>query len=45
MLYKALEVGVKKLMKLPVYKFNSQTKKQVSGGAIGLEMTGELAGV
>ena len=28
-----------------VYKFNSQTKNQVSGGAIGLEMTGELAGV
>ena len=45
MLCKALETEVKKVMESYVYKFNSQTKKQVSGGAIGLEMTGELAGV
>ena len=28
-----------------VYKFNGETKQQKEGGAIGLEMTGEIAGV
>ena len=45
MLCKALEVGIKKVMETHVYKFDRQIRKQENGGAIGLEMTGELAGV
>ena len=45
MLSKALEVGIKMVMTAHVYKFRNEIKKQVSGGAIGLELTGELAGV
>ena len=45
MLCKALEIGIKKVMEAHVYKFDGQIRKQKNGGAIGLEMTGELAGV
>ena len=45
MICKALTIGIKKVMEAHVYKFDGQVRKQVSGGAIGLEMTGELAGV
>ena len=45
MLCKALATGIKKVMEGHVYKFNDKVLKQKNGGAIGLEMTGELAGV
>ena len=36
---------MKKVMDGHVYKFDDKIWRQKSGGAIGLEMTGELAGV
>ena len=45
MLCKALTIGIKKVMEAHVYKFDGKIRKQRKGGAIGLEMTGELAGV
>ena len=45
MLCKALATGIKKVMDGHVYKFDDKVLRQKSGGAIGLEMTGELAGV
>ena len=45
MLCKALAIGIKKVMEAHVYKFDGKIRKQKKGGAIGLEMTGELAGV
>ena len=45
MLAKAIEVGVKAVMGGHVYKFNGEIKHQKEGGAIGLELTGEIAGV
>ena len=45
MLCKALATGIKKVMYGHVYKFDDKVWRQKSGGAIGLEMTGELAGV
>ena len=41
MLSKALEIGIKQVMNAHVYKFNEDIK---NGGAIGLEMTSEIAG-
>ena len=47
MLSKALEIGIKQVMNAHanVYKFNGDIRKQMNEGAIGLEMTGEIAGV
>ena len=45
MICKALEVGIKRVMSAHVYKFEDKMMRQKKGGAIGLEMTGELAGV
>ena len=45
MLGKALEIGINQVMSAHVYKFNGEIRKQMNGGAIGLEMTGEIAGV
>ena len=45
MLGKALEIGINEVMSAHVYKFNGEIRKQMNGGAIGLEMTGEIAGV
>ena len=45
MICKALEIGIKKVMNAHVYKFDGRIMRQKKGGAIGLEMTGELAGV
>ena len=45
MLCKALAIGIKKVMEAHVYKFDGKIRRQRKGGAIGLEMTGELAGV
>ena len=45
MLAKAIETGIKAVMKTHVYKFAGEIKSQNQGGAIGLELTGEIAGV
>ena len=45
MISKALEVGINTVMKTHVYKFAGETRTQKQGGAIGLELTGEIAGV
>ena len=45
MLAQAIKIAIKIVMKGHVYKFNGETKQQNEGGAIGLEMTGEIAGV
>ena len=45
MLAKAIEVAILAVMQGHVYKFNNEIKQQKEGGAIGLELTGELAGV
>ena len=45
MLAKAIEVAINATMKSHVYKFDGEIKQQKEGGAIGLELTGELAGV
>ena len=45
MIAKALEAGIKAVMKTHVYKFAGETRVQKQGGAIGLELTGEIAGV
>ena len=42
---KALEIGINAVMKTHVYKFAGETRTQKQGGAIGLELTGEIAGV
>ena len=45
MLARALEVGINVTMNTHVYKFAGETMTQKNGGAIGLELTGEIAGV
>ena len=45
MLAKALEIGINAVMNAHVYKFAGEIKAQKQGGAIGLELTGEIAGV
>ena len=45
MIGKALQVGINAVMKAHVYKFAGETRVQKQGGAIGLELTGEIAGV
>ena len=45
MISKALEVGINVVMNTHVYKFAGNTRVQKQGGAIGLELTGEIAGV
>ena len=45
MLAKALEIGINAVMNTHVYKFAGEIKAQKQGGAIGLELTGEIAGV
>ena len=45
MLAKALEIGINAVMNAHVYKFAGEVKAQKQGGAIGLELTGEIAGV
>ena len=45
MLAKALEIGINTTMRTHVYKFAGETRIQKKGGAIGLELTGEIAGV
>ena len=45
MLAKALEIGINAVMGSHVYKFSGKIKAQKQGGAIGLELTGEIAGV
>ena len=45
MICKAQLTRIKKVMDAHVYKFNDKALKQKSGGAIGSEMAGELAGV
>ena len=45
MVAKAIEVGIKTVMETHVYKFAGNMRAQKKGGAIGLELTGEIAGV
>ena len=45
MLAKALEKGINAVMNSHVYKFAGEMKTQKQGGAIGLELTGEIAAV
>ena len=45
MIAKALEAGINAVMNTHVYKFAGEIKSQKQGGAIGLELTGEIAGV
>ena len=45
MLSEALKVAIKFIMKNHVYRYGDEMKKQTKGGPIGLELTGELAGV
>ena len=45
MVAKALEAGINVVMRTHVYKFAGETRAQTKGGAIGLELTGEIAGV
>ena len=45
MMAKAIEVAINTVMRGHVYKFNNVIKQQKVGGAIGLELTGEIAGV
>ena len=45
MIGKAVEVGINTVMRTHVYKFAGETRVQKQGGAIGLELTGEIAGV
>ena len=45
MVAKALEIGINAVMRTHVYKFAGETRAQKQGGAIGLELTGEIAGV
>ena len=45
MIAKALEAGINVVMRTHVYKFAGETRAQTKGGAIGLELTGEIAGV
>ena len=39
----ALKVAIKFIMKNHIYKVNNQIKRQKKGGAIGLELTGDIA--
>ena len=41
----ALKIAIKFIMKNHIYQFGTQTKKQKKGGPIGLELTGDLAGI
>ena len=43
--YCYLENAIIAAMKNHVYKFENEIKQQVHGAAIGLELTGEVAGV
>ena len=45
MIGKAIEVGINTVMRNHVYKFAGEMRVQKQGGAIGLELTGEIAGV
>ena len=45
MLAQAIKIDIKVVMNGHVYKFNGETKQKEEGGAIGLEITGEIAGV
>ena len=45
MIAEAIRVAIIAVMNGHVYKFNSEIKQQKEGGAIGLELTGEIAGV
>ncbi len=45
MVAKALEVGINPVMETYVYKFAGDVRAQKQGGAIGLELTGEIVGV
>ena len=41
----ALQIAIKYIMNNHIYKFDDCIKKQEKGGPIGLELTGELAGI
>ena len=43
MLAEALSIGVKISMKNHIYRFNNETRVQMDGGSIGVELTGELS--
>ena len=45
MLKEALKIVLNTLMKNHVYNFNNELRKQKEGGAIGMDITGELAKV
>ena len=45
MITEALRIVIKFIMKNHVYQFNNEIHKQEKGGAIGVELTGELAKV
>ena len=45
MIGKAIQVGTKAVMTAHAYKFAGDTRVQKQGGAIGLELTGEIAAV
>ena len=45
MLTEALRVGLKVVMENHVYEFDGEIRQQLSGGAIGLELTGNIAQV
>ena len=45
MIGKAIQVGINAVMKAHAYKFAGDTRVQKQGGAIGLELTGEIAAV
>ena len=45
LLCKALEVGINKVIKANVYKYDWKIRKQKNGAAVWLELTWELAGV
>ena len=45
MLAQAIKIAIKVVMNGHIYKFNGETKQQKEWGAIGLEITGEIAGV
>ena len=45
MLAQPIKIAVRWVRNGHVYKVNGENKQQTEGGAIGLEMTGEIAGV
>ena len=45
MLSEAIKIAIKYIMDKHVYEFDGTTRQQTKGGAIGLELTGELANI